>query len=278
MSWSASGPGPDPSTSSSTDRTATQQHGPDSPEGPRGPKAEGGAGKDDSIGAFLRELPVLIVIAFLLAFLLRTFVVQVFYIPSSSMVPTLEVNDRILVEKVTYRFRDLRRGEIVVFEGDRLGIPEDDRGPVERVVRGIGQLVGLAPANARDFVKRVVGLPGDVVEIDDEGAVSVNGVELDEPYVVSQDPRPFGPVTVPEGQLFFLGDNRPNSSDSRVQEGLGFVKRDHVVGRAFVVIWPLEHLEVLDTPDYAEIPDPEDAQAAPAGHVAPRPVAAVPAA
>lgn len=259
MSWTASDPGPGPSRepqgSPGDARTTTSE--------PR--EGEGERRDRDSLGAFLRELPVLIVIAFLLAFLLRTFVVQVFYIPSSSMVPTLEVNDRILVDKVTYRFRDLRRGEVVVFEGDSLGVPEVDRGPVERAVRGIGQLVGLAPANARDFVKRVIGLPGDEVEIDDEGTVFVNGVALDEPYVAAEDPRPFGPVEVPEGKLFFLGDNRPNSSDSRVSEGLGFVDRDHVVGRAFVIIWPLGRLDVLHRPDYPPIPDdPVEGDAAPA--------------
>lgn len=241
MSWTASGPGPDRTTSAdappTTSRTTEARE------------------EKDSFGAFIRELPVLIVIAFLLAFLLRTFVVQVFYIPSSSMVPTLEVNDRILVDKVTYRFRDLRRGEIVVFEGDRLGVPDVDRGPIERAVRGIGQLVGLAPANARDFVKRVIGLPGDEVEIDDAGTVFVNGVALDEPYVAAEDPRPFGPVEVPEGELFFLGDNRPNSSDSRVAEGLGFVELDHVVGRAFAIIWPVERFRLLDHPEYGSIPD-----------------------
>lgn len=242
MSWTASGPEPGPASSADTPAGTTTD-------------TAGAREEKDSFGAFIRELPVLIVIAFLLAFLLRTFVVQVFYIPSSSMVPTLEVNDRILVDKVTYRFRDLRRGEIVVFEGDRLGVPEVDRGPIERAVRGLGQLVGLAPANARDFVKRVIGLPGDEIEIDDDGTVFVNGVELDEPYVAAEDPRPFGPVEVPEGELFFLGDNRPNSSDSRVQEGLGFVERDHVVGRAFVVIWPVDHFELLDDPGYGRIPD-----------------------
>lgn len=163
------------------------------------------------------------------------------------------VNDRILVDKITYRFRDLQRGEIVVFEGDELAFRDPDRGPLETIVHGIGQLVGLAPANARDYVKRVIGLPGDHIYIDEAGRVYVNDVPLDEPYVAAEDPRPYGPVTVPEGRLFFLGDNRPNSSDSRF-ENLGLVERDHVVGKAFLTIWPLERAHFLRMPKFPLIP------------------------
>ncbi|HEX2028242.1 MAG TPA: signal peptidase I [Nitriliruptorales bacterium] len=212
--------------------------------------------RDDSLGAFFRELPALVLVAFVLAFLLRTFVVQVFYIPSSSMEPTLLVNDRILVDKVSYRFRDLRRGEVVVFEGADAGLTEPNRGVVERVLRGFGQLVGVTPANARDFVKRVIGLPGDEIRIED-GKVFVNDVPLDEPYAVD-DPRSCEPILVPEGQLFFLGDNRPNSSDSRYPS-LGFVDRDAVVGKAFTIIWPLDRLSLLRGADYPQIPEPRRA-------------------
>lgn len=193
-------------------------------------------------GSFWRELPVLLVVALVLAFLLRTFVVQVFYIPSSSMEPTLRINDRMVVEKVTYLFRDPVRGDVVVFEGDEDADGDDDRTAGERVVRGVGQFLGVVPTSARDFVKRVIGLPGDEVEITD-GVVRVNGVVLDEPYVSFEDPSDYGPVTVPEGTLFFLGDNRPNSSDSR--RGLGFVPIGRVVGRAVVIIWPLDHTGML---------------------------------
>jgi signal peptidase I len=189
-------------------------------------------------GSFFRELPLLLLIAFLLAFLLRTFVLQVFYIPSSSMEPTLQIDDRMVVEKITYRFREPIRGEVVVFEGDELGLVDPDASITNRVVRGVGQFLGVVPASARDFVKRVIGLPGDEVLIED-GQVYVNGVPLDEPYVVFDDGSDYGPVTVPEDHLFFLGDNRPNSSDSR--RSLGFVPRDHVVGRSAVIIWPFDH-------------------------------------
>jgi signal peptidase I len=199
---------------------------------PRATKRPSGA------SSFLRELPVLLLIAFVLAFLLRTFVLQVFYIPSSSMEPTLQIDDRMVVEKITYRFREPNRGEVVVFEGDDLAPASTDASLATRAVRGVGQFLGVVPASARDFVKRVIGLPGDEVLIED-GQVYVNGEPIDEPYVVYDDGSDYGPVTVPEGHLFFLGDNRPNSSDSR--RSLGFVPRDHVVGRSAVIIWPFDH-------------------------------------
>ncbi|TVP65400.1 MAG: signal peptidase I [Nitriliruptor sp.] len=223
------------------------------PQPPASPPADDGSGGDtpsprpsrrqaSSSGSFLRELPMLLVVALVLAFLLRTFVVQVFYIPSSSMEPTLSVNDRMIVEKITYRFREPVRGEIVVFEGESLvdRAVEDTTG--ERLVRVVGQFLGVVPASARDFVKRVIGLPGDEILIRD-GVVSVNGVPIDEPYVVFDDPSDYGPVTVPEGSLFFLGDNRPNSSDSR--RGLGFVPEDKVVGRSYAIIWPFGNAGLL---------------------------------
>jgi signal peptidase I len=228
------------------------------PEVTREPRGGGGA------SSFLRELPVLLLIAFVLAFLLRTFVLQVFYIPSSSMEPTLQINDRMVVEKVTNRFREPRRGEIWVFEGDNMGGPPPGESGVQRVVRGVGQFIGVVPASARDFVKRVVGLPGDELVIE-QGRVFVNGQSLDEDYVVFDDQADFGPVTVPEDRLFFLGDNRPNSSDSR--RSLGFVEVDDLVGRAVVIIWPLDHGGMLtgddhEVPESGEAPpEPDDADA-----------------
>lgn len=214
----------------------------------------------DSVMAFLRELPVLLLIAFVLAFLLRTFVVQVFYIPSQSMEPTLQVDDRMVVEKVTYRFRAPERGEIVVFEGDEPFAVDEDEGALAKVIRAAGQFLGVVPVNARDFVKRVIGLPGDQVLIE-EGVVSVNGQPLEEPYVVFEDGRSHGPYQVPAGQLFVLGDNRPNSSDSRFT--LGYVDLDNVVGRAAVVIWPLDHLGLLTGTEYDGVPgDPAELSSA----------------
>lgn len=212
----------------------------------RAPRSGQGGGNSDrharKRGSFLRELPVLLLIAFVLAFLLRTFVLQVFFIPSSSMEPTLRIDDRMVVEKVTYRFREPRRGEIAVFEGDSFGALPGDSTTVTRVVRGVGQFLGVVPASARDFVKRVIGLPGDEIVIED-GRVFVNGTLLAEDYVVFDDGSDYGPVTVPDDHLFFLGDNRPNSSDSR--RSLGFVPIEQLVGRAVVIIWPVDHAGLL---------------------------------
>jgi signal peptidase I len=211
-----------------------------------GPAASSSPGSNSSsrssTSSFFRELPVLLLVAFLLAFLLRTFVLQVFFIPSGSMENTLQIDDRMVVEKITYLFREPVRGEIVVFEGESFGVVDPDATAGERVVRGLGQFLGVVPASARDYVKRVIGLPGDEILIED-GEVFVNGRALDEPYVVFEDPSDFGPVTVPADHLFFLGDNRPNSSDSR--RGLGFVPQDAVVGRSAVIIWPFDHAGLL---------------------------------
>jgi signal peptidase I len=223
---------------------------PPPPPPSRGRDTDGG--RPAKGGSFLRELPVLLLIAFLLAFLLRTFVLQVFYIPSGSMQPTLEIDDRMVVEKLTYLVREPRRGEIVVFEGETFVDPYADESSATRVVRGVGQFLGIVPASARDFVKRVIGVEGDEVVIEG-GQVFVNGEPIDEPYVVFDDGSDYGPVTVPEGHLFFLGDNRPNSSDSR--RSLGFVPADHVVGRAAVIIWPLSHAGSLTGVHHA-VPEP----------------------
>jgi signal peptidase I len=158
-----------------------------------------------------------------------------------------------VVEKLTYLVREPQRGEVIVFAGDE--VPSQDEGGVGNVITAVGRFLGVVPADARDFVKRVIGLPGDVVTIED-GIVSVNGVALEEPYVVNADDRSFGPFEVPEGELFVLGDNRPNSADSRF--GLGYIEMDHVVGRAAFVLWPFDHAGGLGTYgiDEVDIPPP----------------------
>jgi signal peptidase I len=260
-----------PSDAPSTDAPSTGTPAADGNAGPSVPGADGGGTppppgetgerSDDQRpakgGSFLKELPILLLIAFVLAFLLRTFVLQVFYIPSSSMEPTLQIDDRMVVEKLTYLFREPNRGEIVVFEGETFVDPYADQSTPARVVRGVGQFLGVVPASARDFVKRVIGVEGDEIVIE-SGRVYVNGEPLDEPYVVYDDGSDYGPVTVPEGHLFFLGDNRPNSSDSR--RSLGFVPLDHVVGRAAVIIWPLDHSGLLTGVEH-EVPPPSGAAA-----------------
>ncbi len=231
---------------------------PPPPAGPDGDEPGVGDGPARSGGSFLRELPVLIVIALLLALLIKAFLVQAFFIPSGSMEQTLQIGDRVLVNKLVYRFRDIQRGEIVVFDGrtssfqPEVLLPEPGN-PLERVVRGVQGVLGLGAAGERDFIKRVVGLPGDeVMCCDEQGRVSVNGESLDEPYLYEDDHRTFGPVLVPERRIFVLGDHRGASQDSRAylaNPDVGTVALDRVIGRAFVVVWPPPQAQVLERPD-----------------------------
>lgn len=194
---------------------------------------------DDGHGKFWRELPVLIVVALAIAIVVKTFLVQAFYIPSESMEPTLRRGDRVLVCRFCYRFGDIERGDVVVFADPD---PEPhDRGPVASALRWLAEGIGVAQPEDEDFIKRVAGLPGDTLEIR-RGQLYVNGEAVDEPYLASdEDTRSYGPVTVPDGMLFVLGDNRLVSGDSRLQPeegGVGLVPVDRVIGRAFVIVWP----------------------------------------
>jgi signal peptidase I len=188
-------------------------------------------------GSFLREVPVLVLIALAVAVLIKTFLVQAFYIPSASMEPTLMPGDRVLVNKVVYRFGDIHHGDVVVFSNPDISqLPE--RNWIEGVVHWLGEGLGVAQPENEDLIKRVIGLPGDTVEIRNH-TVSVNGEPLNEPYLTPaavQAMQDFGPITVRPGHLFVMGDNRGNSADSRF--GLGQVPEDDVIGRAFVIVWP----------------------------------------
>jgi signal peptidase I len=182
--------------------------------------------------SFLRELPILFIVALAVAIVLKTFVVQAFFIPSSSMEPTLEPGDRVLVQKVVY---GPDRGDVIVFS-DPQGRPGPDRGIVGGFVHWLSSTLGIERPEHEDFIKRVIGLPGETVELRD-GRLFVDGVRIREAYLKGTvDTRDYGPVKVPEGALFVLGDNRLNSNDSRF--GLGFVPVDKVVGRAFAIVWP----------------------------------------
>jgi len=189
---------------------------------------------------FLGELPGLILMAFVLAILIRTFLFQAFYIPSPSMEPTLGVGDRVLVNKIPYYFGDPKRGDIVVFQNPNPG-STPDRGLVGGFFHWLLQGLGVQQPESEDFIKRVIGLPGDKVE-GKNGFVYVNGKRLDEPYL-TQKTQPFDAVTVPAGKLFVMGDNRGNSLDSRFT--LGYVPIDKVIGKAFVKIWPPSRFGLL---------------------------------
>jgi signal peptidase I len=208
---------------------------------------------------FFTELPVLILIAFVLALVMKTFLVQAFFIPSSSMEPTLLVNDRVLVNKLAYTFREPRRGEVIVFS-ERGFEPLDDpaSGPVEDVLSSIGTGLGLVPPAEKDFIKRIIGLPGETIEMRG-GVVYVDDRPLPEApttedgYLSARDMSDFGPVTVPEGEYFMMGDNRPSSADSR--STLGTIPRADIIGRAFVIIWPIGRFSTLPIADYPGVAD-----------------------
>lgn len=157
----------------------------------------------------------------ILAIGIRHFVAEARYIPSSSMEPTLEINDRLIIEKISFRFRAPERGDVVVFS------PTDT----------------LREQNFKDaFIKRVIGLPGETVEVRG-GTVYINNTPLREKYIEEAPQYQYGPVVVPEDQYLVLGDNRNNSYDSHYW---GFVPRENLIGRAFVRFWPFNRLGSLD--------------------------------
>jgi signal peptidase I len=182
---------------------------------------------------FLGELPGLILMAFVLALLIKTFLVQAFFIPSGSMEPTLMPGDRVIVVKVPYYFHDPQRGDVIVFE-DPDPSKQPDRGIVGGFFHWLVQGLGAAPPDNEDFIKRVIGLPGETVWAKG-GNVYVDGVKIDEPYL-TQKTDDFPKTKVPDGTLFVMGDNRGNSLDSRF--GLGYVPLDQVIGKADFIIWP----------------------------------------
>ena len=182
---------------------------------------------------FWLELPLLVIVALVVAVLIKTFLVQAFWIPSSSMEETLQVNDRVLVNKLAYQFGDLGRGQVIVFDDPR-GLDREGESFVGAVVRNVAESIGLSTPRS-EFIKRVVGLPGETVEIKD-GVVLIDGIPLDEPYVTDGPSlADFAAVTVPPAHIFVMGDNRSASQDSRF---FGPIPQDDVVGRAFVIIWP----------------------------------------
>ena len=189
--------------------------------------------------AVLRETVVLVALAVLLAVVFKTFLVAAFYIPSGSMESTLNISDRVLVEKVSYRFGDVERGDVVVFVHDDPGFETSGpSNPVAGFFSSLGQAIGVVPPSDRDFIKRVVGLPGDTINCR-EGGLYRNGEPVPEPYLnPGTKTQSCTQTTVGPGELYVMGDNRSNSQDSRV---FGPIKRSDVVGRAFVRIWPLNH-------------------------------------
>jgi signal peptidase I len=159
-----------------------------------------------------------IVVAFILALVIRAFFLQVFWIPSGSMEPSLDINDRIVVNKVAYHFRAPRRLEVIVFrQVAQPGVPK------------------------RDLIKRLVGLPGETLQVKN-GIIYINGQSVEEKHQLNQDFANYGPVKIPADAYFVMGDNRPASADSRYW---GFLPKQNVIGPAFLRLWPLTKLGLI---------------------------------
>jgi signal peptidase I len=207
--------------------------------------------------SFWIEFPVLVVVALALAWVLKTWVVQAFYIPSGSMQNTLAIGDRLLINKVVYHFRGIARGDIVVFNGDGSWdtvSPQPSPGLFTQIVDDIRGIAGTSEGGDI-YIKRVIGLPGDhVVCCDAQGRITVNGVALSESsytYPGNQPSQTAFNVTVPPGRLWVMGDHRFDSADSRdhmADPGNGTIPESAVLGRAFVIIWPASQWKFLNIP------------------------------
>ena len=210
-------------------------------------------------GSLLKELPILIVVALVVSLFIKSFLVQFFYIPSGSMENTLQIQDRVAVNKVPYISDNIKRGDIVVFRDPNNWLPENVENSSNSLVAKAKSLlvtVGVLPNPAKQYlVKRVIGVAGDRVVCCTEGKkLSINGVEVTEPYIYGGDaPSDMKfDVTVPEGKLWVLGDHRGASADSRYhQEDInsGFVPLERVSGRVVAVIWPFKNLTYVPRVD-----------------------------
>jgi signal peptidase I len=202
---------------------------------------------------YLAELPILILLAFVIAIVIKTFLLQAFYIPSGSMIPTLHVGDRVLVEKVSYRLHDPGRGDVVVFANDVFGVKPPDVPWYDDAKNFVRELLGLPTGTEEDYIKRVVAVGGDTIRyVGSPRHLIVNGQQVDEDYINHGRDMSSQTITsgdcerlemevegdsciVPAGDVFVMGDNRGNSQDSRY---LGPIDQDKIVGKAFVIIWP----------------------------------------
>lgn len=224
----------------------------------------GGERSRRSILLLLRDVLVVVVIALLVAFLIKTFVVRSFYIPSGSMEGTLEINDKILVDELQPSMLPLSRGDVVVFSDPGGWLPRSappKSAPLAQAADTALTFIGLSASDSDDhLVKRLIGLPGDrIVCCDAAGRLTVDGVAIVEPYIrVPAGQKNAATlafdVTVPKGHIWVMGDNRYDSQDSSRNQSLpdhGFVPLDHVVGRAVVISWPAARWTWLD--DYPEV-------------------------
>jgi signal peptidase I len=181
-------------------------------------------------------LPGLLLTALAIAVVIKTFLIQPFWIPSESMLPTIEVNDRVMVNKLAYQWGEPQRGDVVVFRDPREGDLEESI--PEAVIRSVLEAVGIRTRGHDDLIKRVIGLPGETIEVVDNQVV-VDGVPLDEPYLPEVFMPDEPPITLASDEVFVMGDNRNASFDSR---RFGPIPLEDLIGEAFVTIWPLSHV------------------------------------
>jgi signal peptidase I len=230
---------------------------------PGQPAAPGGRRRRTRRRSFWRELPVLIVVALVLALIIKTYAIQAFFIPSGSMQNTLEIGDRVLINKLVYDFRPIHRGDIIVFNGAGSwdpATPAPSGNAFTRFFENLGEMIGISHGED-DYIKRVIGLPGDHVACcDAQGRVTVNGIPLNEQSYLYPGNVPSAVrfnITVPPGRLWVMGDHRAVSYDSRGHmgdPGGGTIPENEVLGRAFVIIWPPSRWRFLPIPATFEQP------------------------
>ncbi len=208
-------------------------------------------------GSVLREFPILVIVALAVSLVIKSFLVQFFYIPSGSMENTLQINDRVAVNKIPFISKSIDRGDVVVFRDPSNWLPEPYADNQNKVVAKIKEglvLVGVLPNPAKQYlVKRVIGIAGDNV-VGKDGIVTINGKETTEPYIFAGN-KPseldFN-VTVPKGKIWVMGDHRGASADSRYHQddvNNGFVPESKVTGRVVGIIWPIKNIGTVPSQD-----------------------------